>query len=232
MICTTDGTGASLAGLGTALLRARAFALGPRVRWGTQRGGRKSRGTACGALRIACAFLLRRSLESEWEKHVDVSVRMHSSVDEMAILLTLTENLRANLGTGADDFVVLLQKFGEATKVEVIEASREAFEKTVIQAELRIEAKLGDIRAEIGQAEGRLEAKIAGAEGRLDAKIGGLRADMGQLEGRLEAKIGSLKGDLEAKIAQSQAVMIRWMFAFWVSQTAFTFGLLMAFFKK
>ncbi len=146
-------------------------------------------------------------------------------MDRMAVLITVPENLRASLGNGADDFVDLLQKFGEATKGEVIEASRETFEKALLQTkadlqasigqlELRMETKLGDIRAEMGQLEGRLEAKIAGTEG------------------RLEAKMGSLKGDLEAQIARSQATMIRWMFTFWVAQAGITFGLLMAFLRK
>ncbi len=165
-------------------------------------------------VRIACAFCVQGHGPIVIRKRIDVPPAIRSPVTGMAVLITVSENLRASLGNGADDFVDLLQKFGEATKGEVIEASRETFEKALLQTK-------ADLQASIGQLELRMETKL-----------GDIRAEMGQLEGRLEAKIAGTEGRLEAKIAQSHASLIRWMFAMWISQAAFMFGLLMAFLRK
>ncbi len=132
----------------------------------------------------------------------------------MAVVVTVPERLRSRLGDATEDLVELLNQFGQSNKEDVIRLSRESFEKTLAQTELRIEEKLSGLRAEMGQLEGRLEAKIAQTEGRLDAKIA-------QSEGRLDARI-----------AQSYASTVRWMFLFWIGQAAFVFGLLMVFVKR
>ena len=121
---------------------------------------------------------------------------------DMAVIITVPEELRRSLGEGgASGFVDVLHQFGEATKQDVIQASRDSFEKTLTQTELRIEEKLGAIKGEIGS----------------------VRAEMGQLEGRLESKIAGVEGRLESKIAQtvaqSQSTLIKWLFSLTMAQT-------------
>jgi len=152
----------------------------------------------------------------------------------MAVIITVPEELRRSLGEGgASGFVDVLHQFGEATKQDVIQASRDSFEKTLTQTELRIEEKLGAIKGEIGSVRAeisQLELRIEEKLGAIKGEIGSVRAEMGQMEGRLESKIAGVEGRLESKIAgvegrleskiaQSQSTLIKWLFSLTMAQT-------------
>ena len=131
----------------------------------------------------------------------------------MATIITVPEELRKPLGErGADALVGMFQQYGEASKEDVIRASKDSFEKALLQTESRLEIVLtqtkGDLEARMAQTKGDLEGKMAHMELRIEEKLGAIKGEMGQLEGRLESKI-----------AQSQITLIKWLFGLTMAQT-------------
>jgi len=135
---------------------------------------------------------------------------------------------------GAEALVGIFQQYGEANKEDVIRASKDSFEKALLQTESRLEIALtqtkGDLEGKIAQTKGDLEAKMAHMELRIEGKlgdikaeIGSVRAEMADVKGSLRAEMGQMEGRLESKIAQtvaqSQSTLIKWLFSLTMAQT-------------
>ena len=66
----------------------------------------------------------------------------------------------------------------------------------------RIDAQMGQMRAELRQ-------ELADLEARLRTEIVGVRSE-------LREEIGSVRGDIRSGLAELKSELLRWMFLFWV----------------
>jgi len=130
-------------------------------------------------------------------------------------VVSLPKILRDKLtDVGADALVQIIDKVEERSQKVVLEMAEERFEKRVAQVESKLESKISESKAD-------LEVKMAQVESKLEAKIA-------QVETTLETKITESKSELRVEIARSKSDIVRWMFIFWIGQSASTVGILTA----
>jgi len=100
------------------------------------------------------------------------------------------------------------QRLGDEIATELLEwfnavdaTYRSEVRETADAQSARIDAQMGQLRAELRQG-------LAEQEARLRVEIAGVRAEMRQ-------EIGGLRGDVRTGLADLKSELLRWMFLFW-----------------
>ncbi|MBI3360456.1 MAG: DUF1640 domain-containing protein [Chloroflexi bacterium] len=115
-------------------------------------------------------------------------------------VLTVPAPLRQRLGEEAtDNLVALINAADDSVGDNVIKIAEERFERRLAQ--------------EIGAVEVRLNERLGQVEVRLSER-------MNQIEARLDKRITEEVAGLRVELARNRSDLIRWMFAFWIGQTA------------
>ena len=130
------------------------------------------------------------------------------------MVITVPKNLRESLGdTGSDEFVELMNKFGEASNNKVMETATDKFER-------RLSEEISNLRQEMTEG------------------FAGLRQEMNErfsaVDGRfaaIDTRFASLEGSMNTRIAESKSDLIKWMFIFWIGQITVFSGILFAIIK-
>ncbi|MBF0552943.1 MAG: DUF1640 domain-containing protein [Nitrospirae bacterium] len=136
-------------------------------------------------------------------------------------VIAIPHSIRERLGDEAsEDFAALINGIDLGARKDAIAIAEERFERRLVEetGKLRIDiGKLNErISVEIGKVNERISVEIGKVNERISEETGKLRVEIGKVNERISEESGKLR----AEIANTKADIIKWMFLFWIGQTA------------
>lgn len=136
----------------------------------------------------------------------------------MPVTANFSEAFYERLGHDiVEELVAFLNRIDTSYKVELRELNElnyQRFDAMVgqrfAQADLKLEQRIGELRA------GIIESRAV------------LHSDIAALRGELHGEIGTSRGELRSTLAQMESKLIRWMFVFWAGSTLTILGTMVA----
>ena len=143
------------------------------------------------------------------------------SKGDILMVITVPKNLRECLGErGSEEFVELLNQFGEASNYQIMESSAEKFERRLTEeiSSLRQDMTEGfaELRQEMNERFASVDARFASIDTRFAC---------------IDTKFAALEGTMNTRIAETKSDIIKWMFIFWIGQITVFSGILFAIIK-
>ncbi|MBF0487472.1 MAG: DUF1640 domain-containing protein [Nitrospirae bacterium] len=118
-------------------------------------------------------------------------------------VIAIPRSIRERLGDEAsEDFATLINDIDLGARKDAIAIAEERFERRLVE-------ETGKLRVDIGKLNERISVEIGNVNGRISVEVG-----------KLNERISEETGKLRVEIANCKADIIKWMFLFWIGQTA------------
>ena len=102
-------------------------------------------------------------------------------------------------------------------RVNAVDTSYRQEFKDLFEASFgRVEAQMGELRAEVSHEMGEVRSDLGRLESRVDARIDEPRAETRAGFGRVEERMSAVESRTDAKLSELKSELLRWMFLFWV----------------
>ncbi|MBF0567465.1 MAG: DUF1640 domain-containing protein [Nitrospirae bacterium] len=125
-------------------------------------------------------------------------------------VIAIPRSIRERLGDEAsEDFATLINDIDLGARKDAIAIAAERFERRLVE-------ETGKLRVEISKVNERISVEIGNVNERISEESGKLRVEISKVNERISEETGRLR----AEIANCKAEIIKWMFLFWIGQTA------------